>query len=144
MASDCGIGTPQDYQGPCNGHFAPSDAGYGLWANVQAAPVTSAIVACGALIAVLFFAVFLSRAVGGFFSGSKQAQRERRRQGSSRKFSEEVDEHLRKHPEALQRGDENDMDRAEDTELDAEDDRESEIDEQEWETDSPGARQKFQ
>jgi len=144
MATDCGIGTPQGYTGPCNGRYQAKDAGAGIMPALHAAPVESALVAAGVLIAVLLFAVFLSRAVSGFFSGAKEVRRARRRAGSSRKFSAVAAEHLREHPEALQRGDSTDLDRAEDTELDAEDDRESEIDEQEWETDSPGAREKFQ
>lgn len=148
MSSDCGIGTPQGYTGPCNGHYPANDAGAGVFAGVHSAPVVGAVVACGALVAVLLFAVFVSRSVGGFFSERKRLARERAREGSSPLFSVVVAEHqagvAARAAASSSSGDANDLDTAGDTELDQEDDRESEVDEQEWESDSPAARQKFQ
>lgn len=143
--SDCGIGTPAGYTGPCNGRFKASDAGAGQIGTLHSAPVVSALVGCGALLAALLFAVFVSRAVGGFFSGRNAARLARQREGSSPLFSERVAEYLAEHPARdAGKGDRNDLDGPADVEFDAEDDTESEIDEEEWETDSPGYRRKFE
>lgn len=69
--SPCGLGGPTTSTGPCTGVINPSDAGSGVFSGLSSASAVSAIIAAGAIIAGLFFAVWAVRKVGRFFDAKR-------------------------------------------------------------------------
>lgn len=70
---DCGIGGPQNPGGPCTGTYGPGDAGGHVFDGISAAPVTSALLGAGVLLAGLIFVVWIVATVGRFFGRGKDA-----------------------------------------------------------------------
>lgn len=75
--SPCGIGGSQTQSGPCTGTYGPSDVGSHVFDGISASHVVGGLLAAGAIVAAVIFAVFLARKVGRFFNGP-EAQRKRR------------------------------------------------------------------
>lgn len=69
--SPCGIGGPSNPGGPCTGTIGPSDAGKGAFDLLSSASIIHAILAAGAVIAGVIFAIWIVRKVAKFFDGKK-------------------------------------------------------------------------
>ncbi|HEY8329024.1 MAG TPA: hypothetical protein VIO59_11340 [Rhodanobacter sp.] len=66
----CGIGGASVSGGPCSGTYTASQAGQDAFSLVDNAPVISALIGAGLVIAGVLFVAYMVRKVAGFFGGS--------------------------------------------------------------------------
>lgn len=66
----CGIGGASVSGGPCSGTYSPSQAGQDAFSQISNAPVVSALIAAGLIIAGVLFVVFIVRKVATFFGSA--------------------------------------------------------------------------
>ena len=76
-SSPCGIGGTQNPGGPCTGTYGQqaSQAGAHVFDGVHTASAVSALLAAGALLAALIFAVWAARKVATFFQAKEAARK---------------------------------------------------------------------
>lgn len=67
----CGIGGASVSGGPCSGTYTASQAGQDAFSLVDNAPVVSALVGAGLVIAGVLFVAYMVRKVAGFFGRSR-------------------------------------------------------------------------